>query len=160
MSEKIYSLSGGVGKVLDVYEDRCAIVSQKNAMSFLTGSILNGNKEFFYADLTSVQFKPANAFINGFVQLEYPGSHSGGQGLNNFNSENSFAFQKAKLSNEEVEKAVNYIKERIRTAKSAPAATVVQASPAEELKKFKELLDMGAISQEEFDAKKKQILGL
>ena len=33
-------------------------------------------------------------------------------------------------------------------------------SSADELKKFKELLDMGAITQEEFDAKKKQLLGL
>ena len=33
-------------------------------------------------------------------------------------------------------------------------------SDADELKKFKELLDMGIISQEEFDAKKKQLLGL
>ena len=31
---------------------------------------------------------------------------------------------------------------------------------ADELKKYKELLDMGAITQEEFDAKKKQLLGL
>ena len=31
---------------------------------------------------------------------------------------------------------------------------------AEELKKFKELLDMGAITQEEYDEKKKQLLGL
>ena len=31
---------------------------------------------------------------------------------------------------------------------------------ADELKKFKELLDQGIISQEEFDAKKKQLLGL
>ena len=30
----------------------------------------------------------------------------------------------------------------------------------EEIKKYKELLDMGAITQEEFDAKKKQLLGL
>ena len=36
----------------------------------------------------------------------------------------------------------------------------VPVSAADELKKFKELLDMGAISQEEFDAKKKQLLGL
>jgi len=35
-----------------------------------------------------------------------------------------------------------------------------QASSADELKKFKELLDMGVINQEEFDAKKKQLLGL
>lgn len=33
-------------------------------------------------------------------------------------------------------------------------------SVADEIKKFKELLDMGAISQEEFDEKKKQLLGL
>ena len=33
-------------------------------------------------------------------------------------------------------------------------------SSADELKKFKELLDSGIISQEEFDAKKKQLLNL
>ena len=33
-------------------------------------------------------------------------------------------------------------------------------SSADELKKYKELLDMGAITQEEFDTKKKQLLGL
>ena len=33
-------------------------------------------------------------------------------------------------------------------------------SAADEIKKFKELLDIGAITQEEFDAKKKQLLGL
>ena len=40
-----------------------------------------------------------------------------------------------------------------QTASAAPSA-------ADELKKFKELLDMGAISQEEYAAKKKQLLGL
>ena len=35
-----------------------------------------------------------------------------------------------------------------------------QVSAADELRKFKELLDMGIITQEEFDAKKKQLLGL
>ena len=38
--------------------------------------------------------------------------------------------------------------------------TTSSMSNADELKKFKELLDMGAITQEEFDAKKKQLLGL
>ena len=43
------------------------------------------------------------------------------------------------------------------------ATTIKQEIPqsnADELKKFKELLDMGIITQEEFDAKKKQLLGL
>ncbi len=50
-------------------------------------------------------------------------------------------------------------------AACAAAATAVQAanakgSVADEILKFKQLLDMGAITQEEFDAKKKELLGL
>lgn len=41
------------------------------------------------------------------------------------------------------------------------SATATQAlSPADELKKYKALLDDGTITQDEFNAKKKQILGL
>ena len=40
---------------------------------------------------------------------------------------------------------------------NTPAPTT---SPVEEIKKYKELLDMGIITQEEFDIKKKQLLGL
>ena len=45
---------------------------------------------------------------------------------------------------------------RMQVASARPTA----ASAADEIKKFKELLDMGVITQEEFDAKKKQLLGL
>lgn len=41
-----------------------------------------------------------------------------------------------------------------------PAAAPSTASAADEILKFKELLDMGVLTQEEFDAKKKQLLGL
>lgn len=44
-----------------------------------------------------------------------------------------------------------------------PAATVTQEvskSSADELEKFKDLLDKGVITEEEFEAKKKQLLGL
>lgn len=52
-----------------------------------------------------------------------------------------------------------------RQGKVAPVTqtTIKQEIPqsnAEELKKYKELLDSGIITQEEFDAKKKQLLGL
>ena len=40
------------------------------------------------------------------------------------------------------------------------AASAPQLSAADELAKFKSLLDSGVITQEEFDAKKKQLLGL
>jgi len=66
---------------------------------------------------------------------------------------------------EQVAVAVKRINEAIAQYKkqsSAPAATIVvnNNSAADELKKFKELLDLCIITQDEFDAKKKQLLGL
>ncbi len=49
----------------------------------------------------------------------------------------------------------------LQSAKSPKSAAVIQQTSAtDELKKFKELLDIGVVTQEEFDAKKKQLLGL
>ena len=41
-----------------------------------------------------------------------------------------------------------------------PQSVIPHKSNADEIKKYKELLDSGIITQEEFDAKKKQLLGL
>ena len=45
---------------------------------------------------------------------------------------------------------------------SNPVSTTVhvEKSPAEQIKEFKELLDLGIITQDEFEKKKKQLLGL
>lgn len=42
--------------------------------------------------------------------------------------------------------------------KSSDTSALISA--ADELKKFKDLFDIGVITQEEFDAKKKQLLGI
>ena len=50
-----------------------------------------------------------------------------------------------------------------RQNKASTAPVIKQEVPqsnAAELKQYKDLLDSGVISQEEFDAKKKQLLGL
>ena len=49
-----------------------------------------------------------------------------------------------------------------KAKQNSPAQTIVQqtTSGADELIKYKQLLDAGIITQEEFDAKKKQLLGL
>lgn len=48
-----------------------------------------------------------------------------------------------------------------KQAKNTPITQVVNnASPADELIKYKQLLDMGVLTQEEFDLKKKQLLDL
>ncbi len=44
--------------------------------------------------------------------------------------------------------------------KQTPQASTFIGSAPDELKKYKDLLDLGAITQEEFDTKKKELLGL
>ena len=55
----------------------------------------------------------------------------------------------------------NLLIERQQEKANATVATVVPKSDTtDQIKKYKDLLDSGAITQEEFDAKKKQLLGL
>lgn len=119
-----------------------------------------GGKKINYTDLTSVQFREPSGMTVGFIQFAYPGSvESKGGIVDMINDENSIPIQPTMVA--EAREVVNYIETRKAELKNAPQGTVIQqASGADELKKFKELLDMGVITQEEFDAKKKQILGL
>lgn len=52
------------------------------------------------------------------------------------------------------------IERQNRKSQPITSPDMVKASEADELKNFKDLLDKGIITQKEFDAKKKQILGL
>ena len=71
---------------------------------------------------------------------------------------NSQAFSRAQFK--DADRIKDYVEKAIQSRKPAGQIVTQQLSPADELKKFKELLDMGIITQEEFDAKKKQLLGL
>ena len=160
----VYFFVGDEGKVLTVYEDRVAIISKPNVLANFSG---NGEKTIYYCDCVGVQFKTSpSGYQRGFLQLE-TSSTMENTIANTFYSENSFVWidskksRKSTTSNEEMEEVKNYIQEKIRASKNPkPTITTQALSPAEELKKMKELLDMGIISQEEFDAKKKQLLGL
>ena len=66
---------------------------------------------------------------------------------------------RVKAHNRRIEKLHNE-KVAAHKAKEQQQAVAQQGSAADELKKFKELLDSGVITQEEFDEKKKQLLGL
>ena len=63
------------------------------------------------------------------------------------------------LNAKEISDVVNELL-RERQSNHGQATVINSASSADELKKYKDLLDSGIITQEEFDAKKKQLLGL
>lgn len=156
----IYAIQGVRGRSIKVFSDKCVISTKAGIGSFITGNLTDGEKTIYYIDCVGVQFRRSGTMI-GYLQLETASAMMNNKGDNFFN-ENSFTFDTSTVSNEQMEEVAEYVKRKIqecKTAKTAPV-TVAATSAADELKKFKELLDMGVITQEEFDAKKKQLLGL
>ena len=121
---------------------------------------VTGGKKIAFSDITSIQFKEPSGMSVGFIQFSYAGSAESKAGvIAAVNDENSIVFQPDQLPL--AREILSFIEEGRKTAKlPAQTAAVQQISAADELKKFKELLDMGVINQEEFDAKKKLLLGL
>ena len=157
----VYKIKGVRGRRIKVYEDKCVITTTATVGSFITGNITDGEKTIYYTDCVGVQFRKSGALI-GYLQLETASATMNNKGDNFFN-ENSFTFDTTTVSNEEMEEVANFVKRKVqecKTARTAPVVVAAATSAADELKKFKELLDMGVITQEEFDAKKKQLLGL
>ena len=105
----LFDLDGNVA-TMKVYEDHCVISGKKSFLGVMAQRAFDGEKEFYYCDLTTVQYKEATLLLNGFIQFEYPGSHSG---ENNYNSENSFVIMKGKSDIDQCRKAYEYIKSRI-----------------------------------------------
>lgn len=158
-----YCIVNNLGKILDVYDNKVVFTSTKSTSTLVTGlafgtSVTQGEKTIYYKDAIGVQFKPSS-ITDGYIQIE---TAAGGMASSSsqYGGENAIQFS-GKERNEEAKIIVGFIQQKIEEIKNAPAGGVVQqASPAEELKKYKELLDMGVVTQEEFEAKKKQILGL
>lgn len=154
----IYYLNGARGRYIKVYDDRCILGTKAGVASFITGNATDGEKTIYYSDILGVQFKKSGVTL-GYLQLE-TASVTMNNKSDNFFNENSFTFEanmeyKAKEVADYIQRKVSEVKR-----KSMGGTTVYAASAADELKKFKALLDDGIITQEEFDAKKKQLLGI
>lgn len=155
----IYDLNGVRGRHMTVFEDRVVLKVKATIGSFITGNISDGEKTIYFSDCIGVQFKESG-FQLGYLQFETAGRIMNNSASNFFN-ENTFTWDTTVQSNEFMRQVADYTKERVSFYKQQKNAPVVQntISAADELIKFKELLDMGIITQEEFDKKKQQILG-
>ena len=157
----ICKLDGGGKDILYVYGDH-VVIRHRGALNALSTGI-KGDKTIYYNDITSVQYKKPG-LVAGYIQFSIPGGNeSKGGVLSAISDENTIPIKSDSAIMKQAEEVMAFLNRKIREAKTggATASTVVQQlSSADELKKFKELLDMGVITQEEFDAKKKQLLGL
>ena len=154
----IYSFTNNTNSTLKVFENYLTI-KHSGVLNTLSKSGLKGEKRIHYSSILAIECKKATTISAGYLQFSIAGADRAG-GLNSAaGDENSILFDAGK--NNLVQQIVDYIEKRRQELSTPTTAQIIQASsPADELKKFKELLDMGIITQEEFDAKKKQLLGL
>lgn len=116
---------------------------------------LTGEKTYDLNNVSGVQYKKPG-MTTGYLQIILIGGRDAHGGvLGAVKDENSITFSKKEdhLILQIKEYIENYI--HSRSVSSTPAA-----SGLDEIRKLKELLDIGAITQEEFEAKKSQLLKL
>ncbi len=156
----VYTIDGVRGRHIDIYTDKVVITTTVTLGSLLTHNSTDGEKTIYYSDCIGVQFKQSQ-FAIGYLQLE-TASSNGNNKSSNFFAENSFTFDTTVISNERMIEVVNYVKSRVDAVKKggpAPATTNNNSiSVADELLKLKQLLDMGVLTQEEFDKQKNKLL--
>lgn len=151
----VLRFDGGIGDILLVYEDK--VVIQHKGLLNMMAMGMKGDKTIFISSITSIQLKKAG-LTSGYLQFSLPGGNeSRGGALKAMSDENSIAFNSKK--NKEAEEIVNYLNNAIRQLRDSSSRGAAP-SAADEIRKFKVLLDDGVITQAEFEQKKKQLLGL
>lgn len=158
-------LSGGIVKagislatsaVIDAAADKYA--PEKAAFKVVKGSL-----KIDYHTYTYAEYQKVGECEIGFIR--FVNGKSGGRQNDDilfFFGEDDSKIDKAyKAICKGIDAAVQPATQEIPAPQAAPQPTATApASVADEILKFKQLLDMGAITQEEYDAKKKELLGL
>ncbi len=155
MSNDPVKILKGTNGQLEVYSDK-VIIKRKGLVSKLCHGLFKGDKTIYIHQITGIQVKPGGLLVSGYIQFTVPGGIESKKGLSDATQdENTVMFTNDK------NKLVNEIKEYIEKAiaNKFQSNNNSSVSPADELKKFKQLLDEKVISQEEFDKKKKELLG-
>ena len=150
----LYFINGLQG-TLAIYEDYIEFNFTGGAIKKLQSGF-GGVKKVYYHQINSIQKRDANDIVNGTIEFELPG-----MAASRF-SENENLITYLPKYQEEVDKIYDYVNNKIleiNQAKTQPSQVVQnEASPMAKLKEAKELLDMGVISQEEFDEIKSKCL--
>ena len=119
---------------VEIYENRVVGYSDYQQMTW------------YYKDYNNIDVVKAN-MNSQFAQVVF---------LTGMNSKNRFVGIDFRNVQNQIRKAMDAYKNNPEEEETQG----IMFSGADEIKKYKELMDMGIISQDEFEAKKKQILGL
>lgn len=149
----------GVGGLLEVYEDKLAI-SPKGVLGLMNKG-LKGTKTIPFFSISGIQFKKSGGLTNGYLQFTIAGGNESTGGLfAAVSDENSFMFAG---QNDLALRVKDYIEKRMHELRM-PQPVQVQVtnnstSVADELMKLADLKAKGILSDDEFQAAKRKLIG-
>lgn len=143
----------GRSKKIEVYDSkvRIAPAGLLGAINTMAG---NGGCEVPIKSISSIEFSEASFLAVGFIILNYAGAQAGdAHSKDKRMGNNAITFGGG--ANAEMKKAKELIEQLMKSAGSGGTA-----SAADEIKKFADLKAQGIISADDFEKKKKELLGL
>ena len=146
-------VSGVNGQI--VVDDNWLTIKRKGAIAMLSQGI-KGDKKIPISNIISVQFKNANAMVNGYIQFATASGESA-RGITQATAdENTVMFKKAQTS--EFENLRDHIESLIAKHMNG-GGNSGSVDVADELGKLAKLKDQGILSEEEFAKAKAKLLG-
>lgn len=150
MGQYKFEMTGANGTLY--VTDHSIILKRHGANAFMAFG-LSGEKEVPFSSITAVQLKEAGMLVKGYIQFSILGSVESNSGLTNaWYDENTIVLKSE--NNDMAIQIKNYIQERMGKQQTL----VTQTSNADEILKYKQLLDLGVITPEEFEVKKRELL--
>lgn len=155
MSDAILMAAKGQNGTLLLLADRIRI-SRTGVMAKLQHGAA-GDKDILIRQIASIQYKNAG-LTTGYIQFAFLGGQEAKKGvLQAQNDENTITFQKKHQPEFDALKAA--LEAKMSEAHAAPTAAVVP-DPLADLERLAGLRDRDIITEEEFAAKKRGLLGL
>lgn len=127
-------------------------IKRIGVLAFMTQG-LKGDKEILVSQISSIQFRKANAFTNGYIQFALVGGREAKGGLfQGTQDENTVIFRASQQS------AFEAFRDELQRRISSGVHGSKPPSPMEELEKLASLRDKGIVSEDEFQKKKRELL--
>lgn len=145
----------GINGAIELTKNKI-IIKRKGFLALMTQGF-KGDKEIYINQISSVQLKKTNLLLNGYIQFTFSGGKEAKGGITQATKdENTVMFNKSQekgfinLKNK-IEEYIHDLNKPIEK---------VENDPFEQIEKLLALKERGIITDEEFEIKKKQILGL
>ena len=158
--EKILECKG-VGHTVTLFPSKVVIAGNKGLVGLITSG--GASQEIRIKEITGMEYKKAGSMVNGYLQFRTAASGNTKQGgmfavLETSDDPNTVHF--VKKHNDVFAELKNKVEEIMDQMESNSGIGVQAPSAADELQKFSALLKDGLITQDEFEKKKKELLGL